>query len=144
MVQLRSPTIWGYEYEALADGGKDWDARRFEAFVGEYTRRQTEVTKFRIELGALFLECEALWDNTLDELFKSVFGLEHEFTMYLYLHLRIINPAFDEFSKQKYQSMIGTRRNVLYNTTGNDDEFQAELNGYLEKMQTYLKEKLVT
>ncbi len=108
-----------------------------------YQVRWDKVQEQRNALYADLLEAEAIWGNELNDLFKTVFDLQHELFTCIRHYLELINPDTDEAMKEAVRKINKENRDIMYDNLGEEpDEYKRDLLDAIASIETYLKPKL--
>lgn len=143
---VRHPAMWNYEMpNPSEEEAKDMsqDQIRFYGTSKAYQVRWDKVQEERTSLYADLLEAKAIWGTDLNNLFKTVFDLQHELFIYIRQHLEIINPDTNRESKEAIQNIKKNKRDIMYDISTDDpDEYKTELINAIKKIENYLKPNL--
>ena len=143
---VRHPAMWAYEMPTPSeDEAKSMSLEkiRFYGTSKAYQARWDKVQSERTSLYADLLEAEAIWGNELKDLFKNVFGLEHELFTRVRHYIELINPDTDKESKEAISNIDKKGRDIMYdNLSDEPDEYKKDLISAIEKIEKYLKPKL--
>jgi hypothetical protein len=143
---VRHPAMWAYEMPSPPEEEAKTMSREQIRFYGTskaYQARWDKVQAERTTLYADLLEAEAIWGTDLKELFKGVFGLEHELFTRIRHYVELINPDTDEASKEAIRNIDKKARDIMYdNLSEEPDEYKQDLVRAIEEIEKYLKSKL--
>lgn len=143
---VRHPAMWVYEMpEPNEDEAKNMSEAgvKYYGMSKAYQNRWEKVHAQRTILYADLLEAEAIWENTINDLFKVIFKLEHELHTCVRHHLELISPKTSDATKDAILRMEQKKRDVLYDDLSEEpDEFKKDLLIAINSVENYLKPKL--
>jgi hypothetical protein len=142
---VRHPFIWAHEMPTPLDSeakGMSFEQIRFYGVSKAYQARWDKVHLERTGLYADLLHAEALWGSEPRSLFKVLFDLEHELSMRIRHHIKLINPDTSEATKEAISRIDRDKRDIMHDNLSDDDEFKKDFRDGVESIERYLKPKL--
>nr|WP_317401626.1 hypothetical protein [Plesiomonas shigelloides] len=143
---VRHPIMLSYEIphppedEAKSMSQKDID---YYGISKAYKNRWEKVQEQRTALYADQLEAEAIWGGELENLFKTVYYLEHELHTCVSHYLILMNPKANARQKEAIERIAQNKRNVMHDELGEEpDGFKNDLLDAIRYIENYLKPKL--
>ncbi len=117
--------------------------KRYYGTSRAYQSRWEKVQDQRTTLYADLLEAEAIWGESINDLFKILFDLEHELFVEIRHYLQILDPQTEESHKSEIIKAAGKRRNIKYDSLSQQpDEFKSDMLTAIRNIEIYLKPKL--
>lgn len=143
--RARSPFMLAFEMEIALDDEKDLSFRE-KSYLRKckgYQSRFEAISAARAPIHATLLESEALWGKELRELFKVLFGLQHDLHMYVENWLMSIDPREDDDYRSVYNDLVKGKPRIMFERSGEEeDEFKKTFNLAVIKIEHYLRPKL--
>jgi hypothetical protein len=147
ILNVRHPAMWAYEMPSPSlDEEKDMtqEQLRFYGTSKAYQARWDKVQTERTSLYPDLLESEAIWGDELKKLFKELFKLESELFTCVQNYVTLINPDTDKSYKKAIMEIKSKRRDILYDDLSvNGDDYKKEFQSHIDKIEKYLKPKLI-
>lgn len=106
-----------------------------------YARRWSHVRETTIDVRSLLREADAVWGGELSALYETVSKLNHELFVAVSLYLDAVSESDPEMRKE-LNAIRKEKRDILYELSGDKDEFRADYAKALEPIESYLGGKL--
>ena len=120
----------------LSDG-----ERRSQGVINAYVHRWERHYTKRNELDALLIETDAVWGIDLSKSVAAVKQLEQDLYAYIWLYLDANFRGNAQLAAQ-YKILLRTKRDILYDSLNEDDEYRKDFMRLLEPIECYLRTKL--
>ncbi|MFC2970352.1 hypothetical protein [Acidimangrovimonas pyrenivorans] len=117
------------------------DKKRSRGVILAYSRRWERHLPQRNELDALLIEADAVWGKKLSEMAEPLKLLEHELYAYIWLYLDAHFRGAPELRAQ-FQKILASKRDILYDTMDEEDEYRIDFNKKLAPLEDYLRTKM--
>ncbi len=142
---VRNPFIWKYEMpDPPEEQAKNMsnDQKGFYSTSKAYDNRCNKVTEVRQALYPELLEAEVLWGKKIEEFFKVLFNLEKELYLYIRYFLKLKDPDILIDDKEPFKKIIRNKRDILYDSLSDDDQFRKDFSSGIEAIENLLKSHL--
>lgn len=143
LYSIRHPVMFNAEMslEPSDSQGLSESEQQKKRIVVAYARKWERHLPAESELNALLIETDAVWGNTLSQKVAPLKELQHELYGYVSLHLDAHFRRDAELASQ-YRTMISKRRDILYDTMTEEDEFRKDFSRRLIPIESHLRSKL--
>ena len=146
---VRHPAIWAYEMPSPPEEEAEKMSKaqiRFYGTSNAYQARWNKVNAERTTLYTDLLFAEAIWGQQVKQLFKKLFDLEHELYTQIRQYLEIINPDTSDVYRHALEKIYHVKREIIYDMSidsEDNDDFKNDMLTAIEKIEEYLKPKLI-
>ena len=140
---IRNPFL-SFDETALSDEEKKKRPEAKWSSYGEsqaYIRRTDHYTARRSDLEALLVEAEAHWGLESRAVWEDYFVLERELFRYLHCYVSLLRSD-DDGMRESYRNLLSSKREILYKTGDDEDQFDADLKSALQKIEASLRKSL--
>lgn len=140
---VRNPIMWGGEYSESPDNkATDRQVQEHLGVAGAYEKRWKKVLDARSELETEMLEAEVIWDASVRDRFRALVSLQGELFATLHIFLTARDPRRSEEDRRIYSDLLRKRRDIMYETGVEDDEFAKDVQVAVADLESWLKPHL--
>lgn len=138
---VRNPMILGYEGRKE---GENYVVYENIDIIGKaYGERFEKLGEVKSKLLANILESEAVWDFEVKSLCQPLFRLERELFAHVRAYLITIDSSQSDDMRKAYSEIMGKQRDILYEASGGDDQYQSDINQAFSIVEQSLRLKLL-
>jgi hypothetical protein len=139
----RAPGIYAHEVKLdapqFAGGREGW----FQRMELGFERRIEKISASFAALSAMSLNAKALWDFDIYDLLNNLQFLKDEYEEYVRLRLLCADPFESGDEKLDFKNEMDMRRNVFKVAPDLSDEFGAELESAVKRIEILLSKKII-
>lgn len=142
---VRNPALRSSEVDSALNGKEVPEDRNLKNHLESsavYQRRWDKVREIRADIYPNLLEGQALWGKEFLDLFRPIWKLEAELAGVVRNYIDASDPSAEEETRREYSRILKGKRDILFDTLSDDDEFRGDHEKQLFPIENFLREKL--